>query len=194
MNKSKTEAMVTMPGTEVQISKEQLCSMMVQEVLRNGRADGTILSKDRVSRIKATAARVRAQAECRDEAAVEGERAHLQDDLAFCFVHSDGTKKLWLGKLQQMRSKTGQRTRNMHHSIDLCDPPEDLRMRCQWYHETRAGSGKYVPSARTVNVDKKFVHVSSCLGLVDLVWSNRVYTMKDNGQMERFTRLMRTIS
>ena len=45
-----------------------------------------------------------------------------------------------------------------------------------------------------VNIDKKFVHVSSCLGLVDLVWSNSVYTMKDNGQMERFIRLMRTIS
>ena len=63
-----------------------------------------------------------------------------------------------------------------------------------WYHETRKGSGKYVPSAGTVNIDKKFVHVSSCLGLVDLVWSNNVYTMKDNGQMERFIRLMRTIS
>ena len=117
-------------------------------------------------------------------AAVEGERAHLQDDLAFCFVHSDGAKRLWLGKLQQMRSKTGTRTHNVHHSIDLCDPPEDLRMQCQWYHETRKGSGKYVPSAGTVNIDKKFVHVSSCLGLVDLVWSNNVYTMKDNGQME----------
>ena len=91
-------------------------------------------------------------------------------------------------------SKTGTRTHNVHHSIDLCDPPEDLRMQCQWYHETRKGSGKYVPSAGTVNIDKKFVHVSSCLGLVDLVWSNSVYTMKDNGQMERFIRLMRTIS
>ena len=73
--------------------------MMVQEVLRDGRADGTHLSKDRIAQIKATAARVKAEAESRDEAAVPGERAHLQDDLAFCFVHDDGTKKIWLGKL-----------------------------------------------------------------------------------------------
>lgn len=152
MNKSKTE---------VQISKKQLCSTMVQEVLMNGRADGTILIKDRVARIKATATRVRAQAECLDKAAAEGERAHLQDDLAFCFVHSDGAKRLWLGKLQQMRSKTGKKTHNVHHSIDLCDPPEDLRMQCQWHHETLIGSGKYVLSAGTVNIDKKFVHLSS---------------------------------
>ena len=49
---------------------------MVQEVLRNGRSDGTELSKDRVARIKATAARVKADAENRDDPAVEGERAH----------------------------------------------------------------------------------------------------------------------
>ena len=62
---------------------------MVQEVLRNGRSDGTELSKDRVARIKATAARVKADAENRDDPAVEGERRRIQDELAFCFVHSD---------------------------------------------------------------------------------------------------------
>ena len=194
MKQQHQNRMVTMPGSDVQISKEQLVAMMVQEVLRNGRFDGTTLSKDRVARIKATAARVKAEAEGRYEPAVEGDRASLQDDLAFCFIHSDGSKKLWLGKLQQMRSKAGRRTRNLHNSVDLCNPPEDLRMQCQWYHETRKGSHRYVPSARTVNVDKKFVHVSSCLGLVELDYNSGVYTMADNGKLDRFKRLMDTIN
>ena len=117
--------------------------MVVQDVLLHGRADGTILSKDRVARIKATAARVRAQQEDRLTAAVEGERANLQDDLAFCFVHRDGRKKLWFGRLQQMRSEIGGRTRNLHQSVDLTNPPQDLKMQCQWYHETKKKYGKH---------------------------------------------------
>ena len=117
--------------------------MVVQDVLLHGRADGTILFKDRVARIKATAARVRAQQEDRLTAAVEGERANLQDDLAFCFVHRDGRKKLWFGRLQQMRSEIGGRTRNLHQSVDLTNPPQDLKMQCQWYHETKKKYGKH---------------------------------------------------
>ena len=49
---------VTLSGTDVEITKKQLVEMMVQDVLRCGRADGTALSKDRIARIKATAARV----------------------------------------------------------------------------------------------------------------------------------------
>lgn len=184
---------VTMPGTQVQISKKQLVYMMVQDVLRCGRADGTNISKDRIARIKSTAARVKAEQEGRLEAAVEGERAHLQDDLAFCFIHDDGSKKLWLGKLQQMRSKKGKRSRNLHQSVDLCDPPDDLQMQCQWYHETQSGSRRYVPSARTVNIDRSFVHVTSCLGLVKLRHCNGIYTIDPLDQLERFKRLMRTI-
>ena len=105
-NELKPSRFVTMPGTDTQISKEQLVHMIVQECIRDGRADGTKLSKDRVSRIKATAARVKAEEQRRDEPAIAGDRAHLQDDLAFCFVHSNGSKKLWFGKLQQMRSKS----------------------------------------------------------------------------------------
>ena len=183
-----------MSDTKVQISKKKLVHMMVQDVIRCGRADGTQISKDRIARIKATAARVKAEQEGRLEAAVEGERAHLQDDLAFCFVHEDGSRKLWIGKLQQMRSKKGKRSRNMHEAVDLCDPPDDLRMQCQWYHETRSGSGRYYPSARTVNVDRAFVHVSSCLGLVKLCYSNGVYTISPPEQLERFKRLMNVIN
>ena len=185
---------VTMPGTEVQISKERLTAMMVQEVLRDGRADGTCLSKDCVARIKTTAARVKAEAEDRDEAAMEGDRACLQDDLAFCFVHADGKKKLWIGKLQQMRSKIGRNTRNLHRSIDLCNPPADLKMQCQWYHETSKGSGRYRPSVRTVNVDKAFVDAGACLGLVELEYQNSYYTIVANGQLDRFNRLMNAIN
>ena len=75
-------------------------------------------------------------------------------------------------------------------------PPSDLRMQCQWYHETRTGSGRYIPYTRTVNVNKKFVHVSSCLGLVELDYHSDdwYYTLVSNGQMERFKRLMNTIN
>ena len=184
---------VTVPGTNNRVSKEWLTHTMVQEVLRCGRVDGTQLSKDRISRIKATAARVRAEAECRDEAAVEGERVHLQDDLAFCFVMDNGDKKMWIGKLQQMRSKIGNKSRNLHNSVDLCNPPDDLRLQCQWYHETRRGSGRYKPSVRTTNVDRSFVHISSCLGLIDLEYNNGFYTVTQNEQMERLRRIMDTI-
>ena len=160
----------------------------------HGRADGTVLSKDRVARIKATAARVRAQQENTMAAAVEGERASLQDDLAFCFVHRDGSKKLWFDKLQQMRSKIGGRTHNLHQSVDLLNPPQDLKMQCQWYHETKKKSGKYLPSTRTVNVDRKFVDVQTCLGLVEFKCTNGVYTLLSNGQMKRFRRLMNAIN
>lgn len=185
---------VTVPGTQVKIHKQRLVQMLVQDVLLHGRADGTTLSKDRVARIKATAARVRVERDNRLEVAVDGEKAHLQDDLAFCFVHRDGSKKLWFGKLQQMRSKIGGRTRNLHQSIDLCDPPQDLKMQCQWYHETRKKSRKYVPSTRTVNVDKKFVDVQTCLGLVEFKYTNGVYTLVSNGQMKRFRSLMNVIN
>ena len=185
---------VTVPGTDKKIHKVRLVQMVVQDVLLHGRADGTVLSKDRVARIKATAARVRAEQENSLSAAVEGDRASLQDDLAFCFVHRDGSKKLWFGKLQQMRSKIGGRTRNLHQSVDLLNPPQDLKMQCQWYHETKKKSGKYVPSTRTVNVDRKFVDVATCLGLVEFKCTNGVYTLLPNGQMKRFRRLMIAIS
>ena len=152
------------------------------------------MSKDRVARIKATAARVRVEREDRLSAAVEGDRAHLQDDLAFCFVHSDGSKKLWFGKLQQMRSKIGRRTHNLHESVDLVNPPQDLKMQCQWHHQTRKKSRKYVPSTRTANVDKRFVDVATCLGLVEFKCTNGVYTLVSNGQMKRFRRLMNAIN
>ena len=192
--KEHDELYVTVPGTGKKLHKERLVQMVVQDVLLHGRADGTILSKDRVARIKATAARVRAQQEDRLTAAVEGERANLQDDLAFCFVHRDGRKKLWFGRLQQMRSKIGGRTRNLHQSVDLTNPPQELKMQCQWYHETKKKSGKYVPSSRTVNVDKSFVDVQTCLGLVEFECTNGVYTLAANGQMKRFRRLMNTIN
>ena len=183
---------VTVPGTDVLISKEQLCEQVVQEVLRAGRVDGTSLSKDRITRIKSTAARCKLDSSMRDEPAVSGERAHLQDDLAFCFK-SDGKKKLWFGKLQQMRSRAGKRTRNVHCSIDLTCPPEDLMMQLQWYHETKRGSGRYVPSPRTKDVDRTFVHVSACLGLVHFNCKRGIYTLKKNGQSGRFKRLMNSI-
>ena len=184
---------VTIPGTDMLISKEQLCEQVVQEVLRAGRVDGTSLSKDRMQRIKSTAARCQLESSMRDEPAVAGERAHLQDDLAFCFKSGD-QKKLWFGKLQQMRSKTGKRTRNVHRSIDLTCPPEDLLMQLQWYHETHTRSGRYVPSPRTKDVDTTFVHVSACLGLVTFDYKQGVYTLKKNGQLSRFKRLMNSIN
>ena len=195
MRESETHSrFVTVPGTDTQISKQQLCSMVVDDVLRNGRADGTTLSKDRIARIKATAARVKAEAERRDDPAVEGERIHLQDDLAFCFRHSGGVKKLWIGKLQQMRSKIGRGTRNLHRSIDLCNPPDDLQLQCQWYHETRRRSGHYTPTSRTVNVDMNFVHVKSCLGLVNLKYNARGYYTISPAELNRLKRIMRTIN
>ena len=174
--------------------KEQLVDKVVQEVIRSGKVDGTALSKDRIARIKATAARVKMQGERRHAPAVEGERAHLQDDLAFGFVNERGRKKLWFGKLQQMRSKTGKRTRNVHRSIDLTNPPADLTMQMQWYHETRKGSGKYVPSPKTKNVDRTFVPVQSCLGLVKLDHRRGVYVLKKDGQLTRFKRLLSSIN
>ena len=174
--------------------KEQLVDNVVQEVIRSGKVDGTALSKDRITRIKATAARVKLQGERRHEPAVEGERAHLQDDLAFGFVDERGRKKIWFGKLQQMRSISGKRTRNVHSSIDLTNPPQDLTMQMQWYHETRKGSGKYVPSPKTRNVDRTFVPVQSCLGLVELEHRRDVYVLKKNGQLHRFKRLLCSIN
>ena len=93
-----------------------------------------------------------------------------------------------------MRSKHGGRTRNLHQSVDLCSPPADLKMQCQWYHETRKGSGKYIPSVRTVNVDKKFVDVGSCLGLVELEHVGGYYKLVANGQKKRLNRLIKTIN
>jgi hypothetical protein len=181
-----------MPGTDKQINKGQLTEMMVQDVLRCGRADGTCLSKDRVARIQATAARVKHERERMNDAAVEGERAHLQDDLAFCFVHEDGSRKMWIGKLQQMRSKCAGRRRNVHNSVDLCNPPNDLTLQLQWYHEVKPG--QYVPTVRTVDVDKNFVDVDSCLGLVELEYSKGFYSLVKNGQLSRFKNLMNTIN
>ena len=82
----------------------------------------------------------------------------------------------------------------MHHSIDLTDPPEDLTMQLQWYHEKRKGSKRYVPSPKTKTVDRTFVHVTSCLGLVQFECSKGVYTLKKNGQMTRFKRLLDSIN
>ena len=175
------------------MSKRELCEATVQEVLRGGRSDGTCLSKDRIARIKATAARVRADEEKRDDAAVEGDRVHLQDDLAFCFKKGR-VKQLWFGKLQQMRTKQARRTRNVHYSIDLTNPPDDLKIQLQWYHETRKGSGRYHPSLRTVTVDRTFVDVESCLGLAKFKFQNDCYVLVDNGQLQRFRRLMNSIN
>ena len=83
---------VTLPVTDVEVSKKQFVEMMVQDVLRCGRADGTALSKDRIARIKATAARVQAEKERRVDAAVDGERVGLQDDLTFCFLDKNKKK------------------------------------------------------------------------------------------------------
>ena len=182
---------VTLPGTDVEVSKKQFVEMMVQDVLRCGRADGTSLSKDRIARIKATAARVQAEKERRVDAAVDGERVCLQDDLAFCFLDKNKKKKLWIGKLQQMRSKCAGRRRNVHDSISLTNPPQDLTMQLQWYHEAKRG--RYVPTRKTVNVDKSFVDVAACLGLVTLEYKHGYYTLADNGQLRRFRRLMSTI-
>ena len=163
----------------------------VQDVLRCGRADGTTLSKDRVARIKATAARVKADQENRIDAAVQGERVSLQDDLAFCFLDKERNKKMWIGKLQQMRSKCAGRRRNVHKSISLTDPPTDLKMQLQWYHQVKRG--RYVPTRKTVNVDKSFVDVQACLGLVKLNYKRGYYTLADNGQKKRFKKLMNAI-
>ena len=67
-------------------------------------------------------------------------------------------------------------------------------MQLQWYHETRRGSGKYLPSIRTVDVDKTFVHVESCLGLVKLRYEDNYYVLDNNGQLDRFKRLMNSIN
>ena len=96
-------------------------------MLCGGRSDGTCLSKDRIARIKVTAACVRADEEKRDDTVVEGDRVHLQDDLAFCFKKGR-VKQLWFDKLQQMRTKHACRTRNVHDSMNLCNPPDDLKM------------------------------------------------------------------
>ena len=94
-----------------------------------------------------------------------------------------------------MRSKRGQKTRNVHQSIDLCSPPEDLMLQLQWYHETRPGSGRYLPSARTKNVDRQFVHVSACLGLVKMKHNDRnECVLVGDEQLPRFTRLMDSIN
>ena len=100
----------------------------------------------------------------------------------------------WASCSKCERSKIGRKTRNLHDSIDLCDPPNDLKMQCQWYHEVRPRSGKYRPSIKTVNVDKKFVHVEACLGLVDLEYIDGFYSIVDNGQLGRFKRLMNAIN
>ena len=92
-----------------------------------------------------------------------------------------------------MRSKVGNRSRNVHRSIDLTNPPQDLTMQLQWYHEARKKSGRYVPSPKTKDVDRAFVPVQSCLGLVEFVCSKGVYTLKPNGQLRRFKRLMNAI-
>ena len=189
----KANCKVIVPGTDTQISKEQLVELMVQEVLRCGRVDGTELSKDRISRIKATAARIKMEEEKRLEAAVDGDRAHLQDDLAFCFKDKHGKNKLWLGKLQQMRSKVGSKSRNVHNSVDLTSPPDDLLMQLQWYHETRRVPGKYVPSC-SYNVDKTFVDVDACLGLAQLEYIDGRYSLVQNGQLRRFKQLMNSIN
>ena len=153
-----------------------------------------MVSKDRVARIKATAARVKDEAQRRDDPVVEGERIHLQDDLAFCFRHRGGEKKLWIGKLQQMRSKIGRGTRNIHRSIDLCNTPDDLQLKCQWHHETRRRSGHYSPTSRTVNVDMNFVHIKACLGLVNLTYNARGYYTIAPAELDRLKRIMSTIN
>ena len=59
------------------------------------------------------------------------------------------------------------------------------------------GFGKWAPSTRTDTVDKKFVHISSCFGLVELDYNpddGCYYTLASNGQIERFQRLMNAIN
>ena len=153
---------VTIPGSTVDISKKQLTHLIVQDVLRNGRSDGTKPSKDRIKRIVLTSARVRQDEETRDAPAVEGDVVHLQDDLAFGFKHNDGNFKVWIGKLQQIRG--GPRTGNLHGPIDLCRPDKKYTLQLQWYHETRKGSGRYVPSKDTKTLDRKFVSLKTCWG------------------------------
>ena len=53
--------------------KEVLVAKVAEEVVRSGKVDGTALSKDRITRIKVTAARVKLQGERRNAPAVEGE-------------------------------------------------------------------------------------------------------------------------
>ena len=110
------------------------------------------------------------------------------------FFVSKNKKCLWFDKLQQMRSKTAKRTRNVHRSIDLTNPPEDFLMQLQWYHETANGTGRYVPSPKTKDVDQTFVPVQSCLGLVHFDYNHGVYTLTQNGQLARFRRLMYSIN
>ena len=93
----------------------------MQDVLLNGREDGTKPSKDRIKRIVSTSARCRQDSQDRDSPALPGDLAHLQDDLAFAFRHDDGKLKVWLGKLQQIREKG---KGNVHGPINLCNPPD----------------------------------------------------------------------
>ena len=72
--------------------------------------------------------------------------------------------------------------------------PNDLLMQRQWYHETRKGSRRYVPSPKTKDVDRTFVPLKSCLGLAQLDCKKGVYTLKRNGQTTRFKRLMNSIN
>ena len=62
------------------------------------------------------------------------------------------------------------------------------------YHETRKGSSRYVPSVRTTNVDRTFVHVNSCLGLCEFKYVREAYVLSNNEQLERFKRLMKSIN
>ena len=89
---------------------------------------------------------------------------------------------------------SGKRTRNVHQSIDLTDASEDLMMQLQWYHETKPRSKRHVPSPKTKTVDRTFVHVTSCLGLVQFDYKGGVYVLRKNGQMSRFKRLLDSIN
>ena len=65
----------------------------MQDVLRCDRADDTTtLSKDRKVHMKVMAVRFRAEKERRVDAAVDGERVGLQDDLTFCFLDKNKKK------------------------------------------------------------------------------------------------------
>ena len=183
---------MTVPGTECEITKRQLTHLVVQDVLLHGRSDGTKLSKDRISRIITTSARVRRDTEHRDDPAVEGDTTHLQDDLAFGFVHADKSFKVWLGKLQQIRTRGT--SGNVHGPIDLCNPSKQMMLQCQWYHETRCGNGRYVPARSTKIMERRFVPISACLGLAHFnAPVAGVRTLVDNGQWERWTRLLKAM-
>ena len=138
-----------------------------------------------------TSARCRQDIQDRDSPALPGDLAHLQDDLAFGFRHDDGKYKVWLGKLQQIRAKG---KGNLHGPINLCNPP-DVKLQLQWFHETRKGSRRYVPSRATKKLDRKFVDISSCLGLVVFVkLPNGVRKLADNGQWERWQRNIQSMT